>query len=83
MPDHWHGLVELGERDNLSIVMNRLKAFTSRSMNGPVWDRGFHDRALRRDENVIAVARYIVANPLRAGLVQNVMDYPYWHCVWL
>ena len=29
------------------------------------------------------VARYIVANPLRAGLVERVGDYPYWDAVWL
>ena len=87
MPDHWHGLVQLGERDSLSLVMNRFKAFTARRMactqTGVIWDRGFHDRALRREEDVRAVARYIVANPLRAGLVSHVLDYPYWNCVWL
>ena len=42
-----------------------------------------HDRALRRDEDLLAVARYIVANPLRAGLVRRVGDYPLWDAVWL
>ena len=35
------------------------------------------------EEDLRAVARYIVGNPLRAGLVRNVLDYPYWNCVWL
>ena len=35
---------------------------------------GFHDRALRRDEDTLSTARYIVANPLRAGLVKNIRD---------
>ena len=29
------------------------------------------------------VARYIVANPLRAGLVKKLADYPFWNAVWL
>ncbi len=87
MPDHWHGLVKLGMRDGLSTVMNRFKGFTARRLHclqpGLVWGRGFHDRALRCDEDIKAAARYVVANPLRAGLVSSVLDYPYWDCVWL
>jgi putative transposase len=29
------------------------------------------------------VARYIVANPLRAGLVNRVEDYSHWDSIWL
>jgi len=32
---------------------------------------------------VQATARYIVANPLRAGLVERLGDYPLWDAVWL
>ncbi|WP_232820991.1 transposase [Dyella sp. C11] len=87
MPDHWHGLVQLGVRDTLPVVMNRFKAEVARrlrcSQSGVVWSRGYHDRALRLEDDVKAVARYIVANPLRARLVSHVLDYPYWDCVWL
>jgi hypothetical protein len=31
----------------------------------------------------VAVARYIVANPLRAGLCRHLGDYPLWDSVWL
>jgi REP element-mobilizing transposase RayT len=47
-----------------------------------VWQRGFHDRALRRDDDVVAAARYIVANPLRAGLVENVGEYALWDAIY-
>jgi REP element-mobilizing transposase RayT len=87
MPDHWHGLVQLGPRDSLATVVGRFKAAVTRQLRctdgGLVWARGYHDRALRRDEDIKAVARYIVANPLRAGLADNVLDYPYWNCIWL
>jgi putative transposase len=88
MPDHWHGLLQLGD-EPLGVVMNRFKGGTSRAlhaagkMEGPPWDRSFHDHALRSGEDVRKVARYIVANPIRAGLVDNVLGYPYWNAVWL
>jgi len=50
---------------------------------GPVWQKGYYDHALRDEENLAAVARYIVANPLRAGLARNVADYPLWDAVWI
>jgi hypothetical protein len=29
------------------------------------------------------MARYVVANPLRAGLVQKLGDYPLWDAIWV
>jgi len=48
-----------------------------------VWQRGFHDHAVRREENLRALARYIIANPLRAGLTRSPAEYSFWDCVWL
>jgi putative transposase len=50
---------------------------------GRIWQDGFHDHALRKEEAVIDAARYIVANPLRAGLVGSVKDYSHWDAIWL
>jgi REP element-mobilizing transposase RayT len=50
---------------------------------GRLWQPGYHDHALRREEDLVATARYLVANPLRAGLVQHIGDYPLWDAVWL
>jgi REP element-mobilizing transposase RayT len=89
MPDHWHGLVELGAGDSLARFMNSLKSRVSKALRKeaiaslPIWQPGYHDRALRRDEDVVAAARYIVANPVRAGIVSRVGDYSYWNAVWL
>ncbi len=88
MPDHWHGLIELGEMETLSVCVQRLKANTSRvflTSGEPrrVWAAGFHDRAMRSDDDLRVAARYVVANPLRAGLVDAVGKYPYWDAVWL
>jgi len=89
MPDHCHVLLELGEGDELCRLVNRLKSHSARRLRcegvvgGRVWADGFHDRALRRDECLVEAARYIVLNPVRAGLVRRVGDYPYWNAVWI
>ncbi|OGT03375.1 MAG: transposase [Gallionellales bacterium RIFCSPLOWO2_12_FULL_59_22] len=89
MPDHAHWLLQLGEQDELSTVVNRLKSASSRHINralgktGTVWAKAFHDHGLRSEDDLQAVARYVVANPLRAGLVARIGDYPFWNAVWL
>jgi REP element-mobilizing transposase RayT len=88
MPDHAHWLLQLGEADSLGEVIGRLKSASSRHTNralnrtGPLWSKAFHDHALREEEDLQAVARYIVANPLRAGLVKRIGDYPFWNAIW-
>ena len=88
MPDHLHWLVSLQDQ-SLSRLMRRIKANSAREarrclgVEATIWQKGFHDRALRRDEDLLAVSRYIVANPLRAGLARRVGDYPLWDCAWL
>jgi tRNA 2-thiocytidine biosynthesis protein TtcA len=42
-----------------------------------LWQRGYIDHVLRNEEDTLAVARYIIENPLRAGLVRNPLDYPH------
>lgn len=90
MPDHLHWMFYLASNRTLSSVVGAVKRHSSRRINEmysmpgmPVWQRGFHDHALRSDEDVLRVARYIVANPLRAGLVSRVGEYALWDAVWL
>ena len=89
MPDHWHGLLQLKEGECLQRQVLLIKSHTAKASNraqsrtGSVWARAFHDRALRRDEDLFKAARYLVANPVRAGLVSRVADYPYWDAIWL
>ena len=83
MPDHVHWLMHLKEGASIGEGVRRFKAKVSLALGRRIWQRGFHDHALRRDEDVLAVARYVVANPLRAGLVRSVCDYPHWDAVWL
>jgi len=88
MPDHFHWLIEL-RSESLSKLMCRVKSRSSSAIKrtfgyeGRLWQRGYYDRALRRDEDVQIAARYIVANPLRAGLASNVGAYPLWDAIWV
>jgi REP element-mobilizing transposase RayT len=89
MPDHLHWMMQLGDGANLSAAVQRLKSQITRELHrkrlveGPVWQRGFHDRALRADEDMQTVARYIIANPIRAGLTKSVREFPNWDAAWL
>ncbi|PCC97424.1 REP-associated tyrosine transposase [Halopseudomonas pelagia] len=82
MPDHLHWLVQL-QNDQLNLLMGRVKSISARQIGALRWQAGFHDHALRREEDIKKIARYIIANPLRAGLVDSVGDYPHWDAIWL
>lgn len=83
MPDHLHWLLTLGSEVDLSRLVRDLKAISAHRIGRPLWQKGFHDRALRSEESVIEAARYVVQNPIRAGIVRRVGDYPHWDAVWL
>jgi len=89
MPDHVHWLFQLDGPLALSQVIKTFKGRSARRIahhlgrQTAIWQRGFHDHAIRNDEDLQAVARYIVANPLRAGLVPRIGDYPHWDAAWL
>jgi len=89
MPDHFHWLFSLSGSRSLSDCIKNVKAFSARRIKGElgvetrVWQTGYYDRAIRREEDLEAVARYIVANPLRAGIAESVRDYPLWDAKWL
>jgi REP element-mobilizing transposase RayT len=88
MPDHFHWLIQL-RAGALGALMQRLKSTSAISINGHLgqsqrlWQKGFHDRAVRTEEDLQAIARYVVGNPIRAGLCSKVGDYPFWNAVWL
>ena len=90
MPDHLHWLLCLRERGRLDQLMRSFKAYTARCLNAQLgsrgvafWQAGYHDHAVRQEEDLQQLARYVVGNPLRAGLVMSIGDYPFWDAVWL
>lgn len=90
MPDHLHWLLSLGNASDLSQVVADVKRRSSYRINeqskkigSVIWQPGFHDYALRKEDEIKGVARYVIANPLRAGLVDKIGDYPFWDAIWL
>jgi REP element-mobilizing transposase RayT len=88
MPDHAHLVLELRGAP-LSDAVQLFKGRVARRVNvarrtrGALWQPGYHEHAIRRDENLLAIARYVITNPVRAGLVRRVGDYPFWDACWL
>ncbi len=83
MPDHLHWLMQLTGPTELAKILQSVKTLSAKEIGRHFWEAGYHDHALRKEEDVKAIARYIVANPLRAGLVKRIGDYPHWDAMWL
>jgi putative transposase len=83
MPDHLHALVvgTAAHADLAALVKSAKQAtgYAFRQQTGEVlWQPSYFDRTIRGHEDQADVIRYIVTNPVRAGLVDSVEDYPYW-----
>jgi putative transposase len=82
MPDHLHALVA-GEHEAADVrefvrIFKQQTSFEWKRAHGTsLWQRGYFDHVLRDDEDTFVVARYIIENPVRAGLVASPPDYPY------
>ena len=87
MPDHIHWLAQL-RGHSLGYCVQRFKARSSflinrrRGKQGAIWQAGYHDHAIRSDASLQRHAGYILANPVRAGLAEQVGDHPYGWCRW-
>ena len=88
MPDHVHWLFSL-ERHDVSACVARFKSRSARAIHqargsrGRVWQSGYFDHRVRNEDDFRSQARYILDNPLRAGLVKKLADYPHWGCRWI
>jgi REP element-mobilizing transposase RayT len=87
MPDHLHFVAEL-KTDGLPNLMHSLKSYTAKQVNavlkrqGSFWQDQYHEHAIRKDEDLKGVVLYMLNNPVRAGLVEDFHDYPFWYCRW-
>jgi len=82
MPDHVHLLIEgQADRSDMKRFVNLFKQRSSywfkRNYDDKLWESSYYERVLRDDEATVAVARYILRNPARKGLVQDYDSYPY------
>jgi putative transposase len=83
MPDHLHSLMQLApDSASLSTIIGAFKRFTTRQSwqlgyQGRLWQPSFHDHILRKSEDGLTKANYILDNPKRSGLAENRETYPY------
>jgi REP element-mobilizing transposase RayT len=85
MPDHTHffGAPAREDHRELSIFIGQFKQWTSKriatelQLQQPIWQENFFDHLLRSDEAYYDKADYMWLNPVRAGLVQRIDDWPY------
>jgi len=85
MPNHVHVLVRVYGGVLLGDLIESWKSYTSRRFTDdgvgrakPHWQRGYWDRYIRDEGHYRDTVRYISANPVKAGLVARVEDWPYY-----
>ncbi|MBA4366366.1 MAG: transposase [Desulfobacterium sp.] len=85
MPDHLYFIARLN-KGTLSGLMHSLKSYTSKQIKaklnhtGTIWQTQYHDHAIRKDEELKEMMIYCLQNPVRANMVNDFHDYPYWYC---
>ena len=82
MPNHVHLLLEgLSDSSDLRRFVRDWKQRTAfdyqNETGGDLWQRGYFDHVLRTDEDTDLVTRYVLGNPVRAGLVADMKEYRY------
>ncbi len=82
MPDHVHLLIEgLADTSDGKRFIIRSKQCSAHAyaaiLKARLWQPNGFEHVLRDEEKTHMVARYILENPVRAGLVQSPLDYPF------
>jgi putative transposase len=80
MPDHLHLLIEMrADVSDCLRFISRAKQYSGfhfqRTFGQRLWQRYGYEHVLWDDRPVLLIARYILENPLRAGLVESPQDY--------
>ena len=82
MPDHAHLLVEISLEVPLPAMIRSWKSlcYQARRRRGDAekfWQRSFWDRGIRCEEDLVRAVQYVLANPVRAGLVDEAGEWPW------
>ena len=77
------GPCSIGTFYSLSQITHSLKSYSAHRVNrllqrsGSVWLTESYDRVIRDESDSVEKLRYIVGNPLKAGLVEDPEEYPW------
>jgi REP element-mobilizing transposase RayT len=89
MPDHVHliltPMVDLEQRAMVQVfeIMKAIKSASAHKINrqlgarGTVWQEESFDHVIRSSESLDAKIDYVIANPVRRGMVSVASEYPY------
>ena len=82
MPDHQHLIVSgTGvEADTLKFIKaykQKTGYWLAKNQIKTCWQKDFFDHIIRKEEDLVHVAKYVLDNPVRKGLVENWQDYPF------
>ena len=83
MPDHLHTLVgglteDADLRRFVRLAKQRAGYAFARERHERLWQESFFDRTLRQEDALGDVIRYLINNPVRAGLVEAPAAYRFW-----
>lgn len=82
MPDHLHTIIA-GEKDDADIkgciemFKQRTGFWLYTNKSSYHWQKDYYDHVIRKEDDMNAQIRYILLNPVRAGLVDSWKKYPY------
>jgi REP element-mobilizing transposase RayT len=81
MPDHLHLLVGVDYDATLKQFVHHFKTMSSfrlKQLTGSSpWQTSYHDRVLRREEDIATAQAYVWHNPVQEGLAETWDEYPY------
>ncbi|MGC9530117.1 MAG: REP-associated tyrosine transposase [Candidatus Bipolaricaulaceae bacterium] len=83
MPNHVHFVLMPDEPRHLSkwmhlvLTTHTVRFHKHHQTSGHLWQGRFKSFPIQRDAHLLVVLRYVEANPVRAGLVQEAADWPW------
>ncbi|HTR81080.1 MAG TPA: transposase [Bacteroidota bacterium] len=91
MPNHVHMVVHVGRsgtstNNNFIKILQSLKSYTAKEANhllgrtGQFWQNESYDRVVRNEEELDKVIRYVMNNPVKAGLVKDPRYWKFSYC---
>ena len=88
MPTHIHLVFELiNNEKSVSDIMASVKRFSARKANeflkrkGTFWQSESFDRLIRDEKELYFIIKYILLNPVTAGLVSEYKSWPHTYCL--
>jgi len=87
MPNHIHLVFKLlSENKSISRIMQSIKRTSARKSNmilnraGKFWQDESYDRLVRDDKELYFIIKYVLMNPVNAGLTNNWNSWEYSYC---